>query len=212
MDNYNEYINDDKHSDFASLFLERYFSRGFGSMTKNDIEVMIFDLMTRYGSISTQSNFDISCLLKIPEAKVKRLRYEASIRYGNHDVNKFKEDFYIIISKAEYIADKDNIKFSVEDKFIRMRIHSELKKLNAFADIGNNSEIIVVDKELFGKLLNKLYIEENAKLFEEKINDVVNNQYDNRKGFCENFKNIVTTIESFRHVISTIGFVLAGLN
>lgn len=209
MDNYNEFINIEKQSDFAKLFLERYFGRGFGSMTKNDIEVLIFDLMTRYGSISTQSNFDISCLLKIPEAKVKRLRYEASIRYGNHDMKKFKEDFYNIISKAEYLADKDNIKFSVEDKFLRMRIHSELKKLNAFAEIGNNSEIIVVDKELFGKLLNQLYIKESAEIFEEKINKIHNNQYDNKKGFIENFKTIVTTFESFQQVIKVIGSIIA---
>lgn len=209
-----EFISEKFYQEFASKFISEYFGRGFGYMTKNDLEILMFDSMVKYGHISEMSSFDISCMLKIPESKVKRLRYEASIKYGNHDIKVFKKKLYLVLRSAEYIADKNIIKFSIDDKFLRMQFYSELKRINAFADTSHITDIVVVDKNLLGKLLYKLFIEENADLIIEKVEEAVDDQYDRKLDFIDNFNKIVTTTESlikFISVIGNIGMTVAPL-
>lgn len=66
--------------------IESYLERGFGSMNKNDFEVFIFSWLIQNHSdyVNTTDN-EISWQLKIPESKVKRLRYEAELKFGNND-------------------------------------------------------------------------------------------------------------------------------
>ena len=62
--------------------IEAYLQRGFGSMNKNDFEVWIFNELLKT-KLAGLSNYAISVELKLPEQKVKRLKYEATLRYGN---------------------------------------------------------------------------------------------------------------------------------
>ena len=54
--------------------ISKYLERGFGSMNKNDFEVWIFHYLLQ-NELNGKSNFDISVELRIPEQKVKRLKY-----------------------------------------------------------------------------------------------------------------------------------------
>ena len=51
-------------------------------MNKNDFEVFIFN---EYRKRGRKSNREMSLELKIPESKVKRLAYEADLKYGYTD-------------------------------------------------------------------------------------------------------------------------------
>ena len=55
--------------------IHAYLERGFGSMTKNDFEVWIFNYLLQ-NELQGKSDNAISRELRIPSAKVKRLRYE----------------------------------------------------------------------------------------------------------------------------------------
>mgnify|MGYP003296971562 CR=1 FL=1 len=67
--------------------------RGFGSMTKNDYEVFIFNELLKTSDYEGKSDFEISIKLKIPQSKVKRLRYEAALRNGGFEENDMKNEF-----------------------------------------------------------------------------------------------------------------------
>ena len=69
----------DKES-FADEFMEQYETRGFGSMTKNDFEVLVFNLLRKHGDLKGKTNFEISLELQIPETKVRRLAYESDLK------------------------------------------------------------------------------------------------------------------------------------
>lgn len=48
-------------------FIESYISRGFGSMTKNDFEVFIFNCIINDEDYkSYKSDYDLSVMLRIP--------------------------------------------------------------------------------------------------------------------------------------------------
>ena len=53
-------------------FIDNYLKRGFGSMNKNDFEVMIMHELLQ-GKLKGKSNYEISRELRVPESKVKRL-------------------------------------------------------------------------------------------------------------------------------------------
>lgn len=71
--------------------IKKYLERGFGSMNKNDFEVAIFnEWMIHEGR--GKSNYEISLALRIPETKVKRLKYEAELKYGDNQDEMLKKD------------------------------------------------------------------------------------------------------------------------
>ena len=59
--------------------IDAYLNRGFGSMNKNDFEVFIFNELLRNPLYGKYMDYDFSVMLRIPESKVKRLRYEANL-------------------------------------------------------------------------------------------------------------------------------------
>ena len=62
--------------------ISKYLEKGFGTMNKNDFEVWIFHYLLEH-ELQGKKNYEISIALKIPESKVKRLRYEAELKYSN---------------------------------------------------------------------------------------------------------------------------------
>ena len=135
-------------------FIQAYLDRGFGSMTKNDFEVMIFAELLQT-SLLKKSNYEISIDLRIPESKVKRLRYEASLKY-----NILSEDDYRLMFKEiaqNAIIKDEKIILSIEDISLRKFINFKLKKNGKFSDTSFNSEIVVIRSKDFAELLKELY-------------------------------------------------------
>lgn len=161
------------YENFAEQFIERYSKRGFGSMNKNDFEVLIFDLLRRYGNLKATTNYNASILLQIPESKVKRLSYEADLKYGNIDEQKLTEEFFKIISTSKLRAEQNKIQFVIENKFLRTSISAKLKELGHFSDSSFNSEIISIHIDSFVDLLDSYYPEESTKKIVKDCKDSI---------------------------------------
>lgn len=161
-------IQEDKHSDFSKFFLDQYFGKGFGSMNKADIEIMVFHALQRFGEVAEMSDFEVCKFLKIPEAKVKRLRYESYIVYGNHSDEELKIKLYNYLSNARFLKEKGYIEFNIEDKFLRNWFYSKVKEIKGFTDTSHNREIVKISNQTFADVLDKLYkVEECYKKFLE---------------------------------------------
>lgn len=135
--------------------LDQYLNKGFGSMNKNDFEVWIFSQLLK-DRLKGMSNYDISIFLKIPESKVKRLKYEASLKYLDQDEEANKDRLAQCIEKVHFKKDGNSIQFVVEDVFLRRFLDALLKRQNRFSDSSFNSEIVTLSNEDFGVLLDVL--------------------------------------------------------
>lgn len=166
-------ITNGKEADFAKRFIECYSHSGFGSLNKNDFEVLIFDLLRSYGNFKDKSNFEISTILQIPESKVNRLSYESDLKYGDHDDEYVKKSFLHLISKAAFRSDNGRICFIVEDKYVRSAINAKLKELGHFADSSFNSQIVSVYLDSFVDLLNEYYPNDEADKIVESCKSLV---------------------------------------
>ncbi len=126
-------------------------------MTKNDLEVLIFHLLRTHGGLKNKSNYEMSLILQIPESKVKRLAYEATLRYVEYDRQIITQRFFECIREARFKGTGSNITFIIDDKYLRSAIDSDLKGLGHFTDTSFNREIVSINIDAFADLLNKYY-------------------------------------------------------
>ena len=145
------------NSDKLSDLLNEYVIRGFGSMNKNDFEVFIFYrlLNDKKYNLSQDSDYEISRKLKVPISKVKRLRYEATLKYCDELDATNKAMFINAIRNIKIRKDKKSISFIIENVSVRKYLENQLKKDGRFSDSSFNSEIVVLAFDDFKFLLSE---------------------------------------------------------
>jgi hypothetical protein len=152
---------------FIRNCLERY-----GSMNKNDYEVMLFHYLL-LNDFQDMTDYDISIRLKMPESKVKRLRYEANLVYSTKEEN-LDNTLLRLLEEGSFKLTSDRIQFSISDKYLRLFLNNKLEKKNHFADSSFNSNIISVTADDLDILINDLIIEKKKReLLIERIKDKI---------------------------------------
>jgi len=142
---------------------------GFGKMNKNDYEVAMFHLLLQNG-LSECSDFEISKTLKIPETKVKRLRYEVGLVYGESDETLLDGKLIELLSNSSFKLTIDRIQFSIPDRMLRLYLNDKLQKKNHFADSSFNSNIVSITAHDLDILLDQDTITKDKK--KEIINKI----------------------------------------
>ena len=145
--------------------------RGFGSMTKNDFEVAIFNEILNENAYSNYSDFDFSRELRIPETKVKRLRYEAGLRYGKPN---YRLKFWEIILKIKLSENTEIVQMLIPDKSVREYVNDVMRKNNIITDGGFNSDILKISLNDLCELIDNMYTEVEKKQLLEILSNVDN--------------------------------------
>lgn len=153
-----------------NAIIDEYLKRGFGSMTKNDFEVMIMHHLLQ-SDLQGMSNYAISRMLGIPESKVKRLIYEVNLQYEEEETD-LLVNFLTCLAGAKYKRDNDRIKFIIEDVATRRYLDSKLKENNLFSDTSFNTELVVIKPQALNDILKTLLKEEYVKEIKERIEGV----------------------------------------
>ena len=151
-------------------FIDTYLERGFGSMNKNDFEVAIFNyLITERDEYKKKSNYEISILLRIPETKVKRLRYEAALKNKDLSEEKLKNGVVELLEKVKIREDGKKIIFQVEDVLLKTYISSLLKKHGRTCDGSFSPEIVAINVDDYQYLLEEIYPEEEFERLKKQL-------------------------------------------
>jgi hypothetical protein len=145
--------------------IKQYMDKGFGSMNKNDFEVYIFSWLID-NDYKGKNDYQISLDLKIPITKVKRLRYEASLKYPKQI--DYKTSFIEAMKSAKY--NKEQITFVIEEISLRQYLRDKLMQRGNFFDSSFNSEIVKITNKDFLALLEDLYLSDENK---KKIKDII---------------------------------------
>lgn len=155
--------------------------RGFGSMNKNDFEVSIFSLLLTMLPYKGKSNYELSLLLRIPESKIKRLRYESALKAPTKSEKENKQAVKDLLTNASLRSKEKKVVFQVEDIMLKMYITSILKKEGRTIDTSFNPELVVIHAEDFQFLvkavcskqeIDKLMTEAKKAIKNEAQNDV----------------------------------------
>lgn len=148
----------------TNRIIEESLNRGFGSMNKNDYEVLIFHILRGLESddeksIKDLSSYAISKKLRIPESKVKRLLYESDLRYPEDNEN-LKNELMQVFKKVHFQKDGKTLKFVVKKKVLRQYLADELAKDERFFDMSFNTEIVVISTTDLYYIYEELYADE----------------------------------------------------
>lgn len=138
--------------------IQSYIKRGFGSMNKNDFEVFIFNQWLSFENNKEKSDYTISRELRIPESKVKRLRYESSLVYSEYenDDQRLRNEFYENLKNAKYKADSQKLYFLVPDKLVRQYINDVLENDGRYLESSLTSSSVSIYINDFIYLIEKL--------------------------------------------------------
>lgn len=141
--------------DTLEKLVDQYLDKGFGSMNKNDFEVWIFHYLMEH-QLKGLKNYEISIKLRIPETKVKRLRYEAELKYTQANSQNNYQRVCNLLQNVRFKKDGKCIQFTIEDLYLRKYLDSTLKAGGRFSDSSFNSEVVSIDfddLEFFLRLL-----------------------------------------------------------
>lgn len=136
----------------------------FGTMQKTEYESALFHvlMLNDYGD---KTDFELSRLLKISEARIRNLRYKCSLEYPiDEDYN---EQLKKILKDATYKWDGSKIQFSIPDKMLRLYTNNLLEADGNFADSSFNSSIVSLTPMDMVDLMKKLCGEESNQDYEE---------------------------------------------
>jgi hypothetical protein len=176
-------IDEKTKSEIGKNLIDYLLEHSFGSRTKKDIDLYLFNLIKTKTELNSLSIFDIANFLKIPDTKVKNLILESGLRFPIKDssfrikiLKKIADSILVHYSK-KMDFDGKNIKFMLEDPIHRREFENALKEEGHYADTSFNKEIVVVRLtsliDVFKKHFNEFDVDlENRikadKKFEEK--------------------------------------------
>jgi hypothetical protein len=186
---------------FANEFLKHYLKGGIGSMPKSDIDAIVMHLLDKYASengrpLGNFPNQIASERLRAPLAKIKRLRYEGSLKFGGRPEDEARTRFVRLLAKAGLEFDKKEgtvtkIVFVVEDILAKNWIQGQIKEHSGIFDGSFNTEIIKVDPDVFFRLLRTLLPASAVDTFEDKYKALLKKT--KREELVSGFKTLVSS-------------------
>ena len=142
-------------------FLNDYRTPSFGSLSKKEIDLRIFELYIDAGVIKKDpSIFDLVNELKISRSKARSLIYDYNLRKKSEDM--LKEDLKSLL-KEGVVEKDDRIKIEVDDPYLSDYIRNVLKSNKMIADGSFMKEILVLSTKAYCTLLENCLTEDETK-------------------------------------------------
>jgi hypothetical protein len=159
-------------SDFEKVFLENYLKFGLGSMPKSDIDSLVMHLLDVYGQngsdpLATLSNQTVSERLKTPVSKVKKIRYDAALKFGGRIEDQAMGRLLAALSKASLEPDGEKICLIIEDSLAKNWLQGQLKIHQHIFDHSFNTEIVKVSSTGLFQVLEAVFDKNELKKFKE---------------------------------------------
>lgn len=157
-------------SDFEEVFLDNYLKFGLGSMPKSDIDALVMHLLDVYGSnglgpLATYSNQTVSERLKTPVTKIKKLRYDAALKFGGIIEDQAMGRLLAALSKASLEPDGEKIRLIIEDSLAKNWLQGQLKIHQHIFDYSFNTEIVKVSSTGLFQVLETVFDKDELEKF-----------------------------------------------
>lgn len=170
---YNELFNDDEKKATAfDKIAELYYDRNFGSVSKADLDTLMFSLYIEKileqseDDMDTYSDYVLSKQLGITQSKVKNLKIKKELKYPYSDFD-WSRSFARVCKNARYENEKIIINISDPNLFIELKHFVELR--NGTVDITLNSNLFITSIDMFVELLVYIGMENDKKLILNQI-------------------------------------------
>lgn len=148
-------------------------------MSKSDVDALVMFILDSYCKdgqgrrYSTLSNADASQILRAPLSRIKKLRYEAALKYAENSELEAQKRFLTGLANAslEVSEARENAKIHliIEDTLAKNWIQGKLKQSKKYYDGTFNTEVVKIKPEDFFEVLEVLFDDESIKHFRESF-------------------------------------------
>lgn len=164
-------------SSFSKDFLDNYLKFGLGSMPRADIDALVMHLLDRYGydecpPMAPLSNQIVSEHLRTPVAKVKKLRYEAALKFGGPVEDQAKGRLLSALAISTLEPEQEKICLVIEDTLAKNWLQGQLKLHQQIFDHSFNTEIVKVSASSLFMVLEDLFDNEQLETFKKNYEEV----------------------------------------
>ena len=157
-------------SSFETEFLDNYLKFGLGSMPKSDIDALVMHLLDMYGingsnPLAIHGNQTVSERLKTPVTKIKRLRYDAALKFGGRIEDQAMGRLLAALSKASLEPEGEKICLIIEDSLAKNWLQGQLKIYQHIFDHSFNTEIVKVSSTGLFQVLDAVFDQKELEKF-----------------------------------------------
>jgi hypothetical protein len=166
------FLNEEKMKAF-NLIAERYYDLNFGTMTKSEIDILMFSILIDHlqSNKIEFSDYSLSKDLGISQSKVRGLRISQQLKYPKK-LN-WQEEFARSIDNAVFDEKTSTMKVSVSDPNVLLEIKNVIENSGGYVEVQLNSKLLQVRVEHFVHLLIVLQNSENENQILKRINNSV---------------------------------------
>src|SRR5689334_22715642 len=160
---------------FQSEFLKHYLAFGIGGLGKRDTDALVMHLLDKYGlpgagPLHKYSNQDTSVLLRAPVSRIKQLRYESGLKYGEGRIeDQALARLLVALNGASLDLDAHKIHIVIEDALAKNWLQGQLKTQGLVFDHSFNAELLKVDAAGLFKLLGQFFDAKAIQRFKEQF-------------------------------------------
>lgn len=184
-------------------FLKEYTEPSFGSISKRDIDIKIFNIMRDLKLISEDPDvWEIINKLKLTRTKANGLIYDANIRREGA-FEKLDVILRETLEKIPYIWEGNYVSIQIDNPLLRDHIKSILKKENCLSDGSFSPEIVKMKPEAFICMYLNALNENERNEFEK--------HYDKEKKNCSRKELVKYLFEEIKsHGDSKVGMLFSA--
>ena len=162
-ENYNQLFSsvEDKANAFDKI-AEKYYCMNFGSLSKGDLDVLMFSIYIEKildrgpSDFSSYSDYNLSKQLGITQARVSNLKVKKELLYPYEAFN-WRDSFLKVSDRA--ILENGKIKLFIPDKNLYLEVKNAIENLGGFVEIQLTPNLLQVDLAYFLDLI--LAIDDN---------------------------------------------------
>lgn len=163
---------DAKPNDVLEHILKTYTSPSFGSLSKRDVDILIFYALQDLGIIDKNPKiYDVVQLLHVTRSKARNLIYESALR--RQDVVEMEKNLEAelkrVIVKPIFLSEGDKICIEIDNLLLTDYIRDRLRNLGHLTDGSFFPELVKMTPSAFSDLYVDLLPDESTKGIEKKF-------------------------------------------
>jgi hypothetical protein len=157
----------------AAIFAERvataYLDPAFGSRSKTEIDLLVFDALVRAGAVDPEGPlYDISRAFNITTMRARGLVLNWQLRSTDREAD-LRSALVRALQRTRFAKDGTLLTFGIESPLLREDISARLKAMGIFADDTFSREIIRLPVDAFVDFLGSVLDEETKEAFRKRL-------------------------------------------
>lgn len=151
--------------------LQDYLTPAFGSMSKRDIDILIFIKLQELGIFKKNPEiYELVSELRVTRAKARNLLYESKLRQTSK--LELDQELKEILKTPIFLKDNDKIGIEIDNPYLIDHLRAKLKQLNHITDGSFSPELVRLTTDAFVSLFESFLPEDTKDQIKQAFVDI----------------------------------------